>query len=453
MRKKIFFGLLLSGFAGLALAQPAQDKSQLEKERKEIQKELNEIQSQYNKVKGQTKQTVGQLNILKRKISLQEQYIGSINKEIKGIDDDIYLSNLEIYRLQKQLDTLKSQYAKTVVYAYKNRSSYDYLNFIFSANSFNDAIRRISYLKSYRAYREKQVGTILETQQLIAQRKQQQLGRKQQKNVALDNQTKQVEELAIQKKEKDVIVAQLKSKEKDLSKQIAAKKKKDRDLQNAITAIVRREIEAAKKEAEAKAKAEADAKKRADDLAKKNKPAENPATVKPGTNPATNPTTTTTTKRNEPAKKPDSYLNFNATDVALNNKFELNKAKLPWPVDNGVVTLNFGNNKIDNTLLTFDNPGLTISTPSSGVPVKAVFDGEVSGVYNLGDGMAITIRHGKYFTTYSNLSSVTVSKGSTVKTGQQIGKAGKDDDGSGGQIDFILMIETRNVDPKPWLRR
>lgn len=453
MRKKIFFGLLLSAFAGLALAQPAQDKSQLEKERKEIQKELNEIQSQYNKVKGQTKQTVGQLNILKRKISLQEQYIGSINKEIKGIDDDIYLSNLEIYRLQKQLDTLKSQYAKTVVYAYKNRSSYDYLNFIFSANSFNDAIRRISYLKSYRAYREKQVGTILETQQLIAQRKQQQLGRKQQKNVALDNQTKQVEELAIQKKEKDVIVAQLKSKEKDLSKQIAAKKKKDRDLQNAITAIVRREIEAAKKEAEAKAKAEADAKKRADDLAKKNKPAENPATVKPGTNPATNPTTTTTTKRNEPAKKPDSYLNFNATDVALNNKFELNKAKLPWPVDNGVVTLNFGNNKIDNTLLTFDNPGLTISTPSSGVPVKAVFDGEVSGVYNLGDGMAITIRHGKYFTTYSNLSSVTVSKGSTVKTGQQIGKAGKDDDGSGGQIDFILMIETRNVDPKPWLRR
>lgn len=453
MRKKIFFGLLLSGFAGLALAQPAQDKSQLEKERKEIQKELNEIQSQYNKVKGQTKQTVGQLNILKRKISLQEQYIGSINKEIKGIDDDIYLSNLEIYRLQKQLDTLKSQYAKTVVYAYKNRSSYDYLNFIFSANSFNDAIRRISYLKSYRAYREKQVGTILETQQLIAQRKQQQLGRKQQKNVALDNQTKQVEELAIQKKEKDVIVAQLKSKEKDLSKQIAAKKKKDRDLQNAITAIVRREIEAAKKEAEAKAKAEADAKKKADDLAKKNKPAENPATVKPGTNPATNPTTTTTTKRNEPAKKPDSYLNFNATDVALNNKFELNKAKLPWPVDNGVVTLNFGNNKIDNTLLTFDNPGLTISTPSSGVPVKAVFDGEVSGVYNLGDGMAITIRHGKYFTTYSNLSSVTVSKGTTVKTGQQIGKAGKDDDGSGGQIDFILMIETRNVDPKPWLRR
>jgi len=450
MRKKIFFGLLaFLAFTGIVTAQPIQDKSQLEKERSEIQRELNEIQSLYNKVKGQTKQTLGQLNVLNRKINLQEQYLNNINREIKGIDDDIYLSNLEIYRLQKQLDTLKSQYAKTVVYAYKNRSNYDYLNFIFSANSFNDAIRRVSYLKSYRSYREKQVGIILETQQLIAQRKQQQLGRKEQKNVVLVNQTKQVQELAVQKKEKAVVVAQLKSKEKDLSKEIAAKKKKDRDLQNAIMAIVRREIEAAKKEAEAKAKAEADANKKADEIANKNKPVDNPDINKPGAKPIV----TTSPRRNEPTKKPDSYLNFNATDIALNNKFELNRAKLPWPVDNGVVTLRFGNNKIENTLLTFDNPGITISTASSGIAVKAVFDGEVSGVYNLGDGMAVTIRHGKYFTTYSNLTGVSVSKGTIVKTGQQIGKAGKDDDGNGGQIDFILMIETRNVDPQPWLRR
>ena len=82
-----------------------------------------------------------------------------------------------------------------------------------------------------------------------------------------------------------------------------------------------------------------------------------------------------------------------------------------------------------------------------------MFDGEVVGVYNLGDGMAVTVRHGKYFTTYSNLTGVSVSKNTIVKTGQQIGRSGKDDDGSGGQIDFILMIETRNVDPRPWLRR
>lgn len=455
-RKFLLAGIMLIA-AFSAVAQPTTDKAQLEKERQDLQKELKEIQSMYDKVKGQKKQTLGQLTMLNRKINLQEQYINSINKELKSIDDDIYLSNLEIYRLQKQLDTLKSQYARTVVYAYKNRSNYDYLNFVFSATSFNDAVKRIAYLKSYRTYREKQVNTILETQQLIAKRQDQQRGRKEEKNVALQNQTKQVTELEVQKKEKDAVVAQLKSREKELAGQIAAKKKKDRDLLNAMNAIVRREIEAArakaKADAEAKARADADAKKRADDVAKanakNNPPATNPA------NPGGTSAVTAPPKKVETPAAPKnvSYLDLNAKDVALNSSFQANKARLPWPVDNGVVTFHFGTNQIPGEKITLDNPGLTIATPSAGVAVKAVFDGEVSGVYNLGDGMAITIRHGKYFTTYSNLSGVSVSKGAQVKTGQQIGRAGKDDDGNGGQIDFILMIETRNVDPAPWLRR
>lgn len=454
MSKKLIYLLFSFLYLAQAVAQPpAQDKSQLEKERLAIQQELKEIQSLYNKVKGQTKQSLGQLNMLNRKIALQEQYLNNINRELRAIDDDIYLSNLEIYRLQKQLDTLRIQYARTVVYAYKNRSNYDYLNFIFSASSFNDAVKRINYLRNYRTYREKQVSNILETQKLIAKRKEQQLGRKEQKNIALTNQTKQVQELELQKKEKAAVVAQLKSKEKDLSSQIAAKKKRDRDLQNAITAIVRREIEAAK----AKAKAEADALKKAEETARKNNPVtklpEEPGTEANGNTSTVTTTGTTTSKRNEVVKKPDSYLNLNASDVKLNTEFQANKARLPWPVDNGVLALRFGSNKIENTLLTFDNPGITIATPAAGVPVKAVFDGEVSAIYSLGDGTAITIRHGKYFTTYSNLAGVTVTKGTMVKTGQQIGRAGRDDEGSGGQIDFILMIETKNIDPLPWLRR
>ena len=451
MIRKLFLPVILIFSLLSANAQPLTDRTQLEKERAEIQKELKEIQGLYNKVKGESKLTLSQLNMLNRKINLQEQYISSINKELRAIDDDIYLSELEIYRLNKQIDTLKAQYAKTVVYAYKNRSNYDYLNFIFSASSFNDAIKRIAYLKSYRSYREKQVKTILETQDLIAQRKKQQLVRKESKNTALDNQTKQVEVLAVQKKEKDAVFSQLRSKEKDLGKKIAEKKKRDRDLNNAIIAIVKREIKAA----EDKAKAEAEAKRKADEIAKKNappKPATDPVSTAPEKKDNTETKTTeVVTKRNEPEKKPESYLDLNAKDVALNSSFQSNRSLLPWPVDNGIVTLTFGRNKIDN--LDFDNPGITIATPTYGIPVKTVFDGEVSGIYNLGDGMAVTIRHGKYFTTYSNLSSVTVSKGDAVRTGQQIGKAGRNDDGSTGQIDFILMIETKNVDPRPWLRR
>lgn len=457
MRYKLLLLLLLicSGTPVL-FAQPGNDKSQLEKERQEIQRELKEIQSLYESVKGQTKQTLSQLNVLNKKISIQERYINSISREIRSIDDDIYLSELEIYRLNRQLDTLKVQYARSVAYAYKNRSNYDYVNFIFSASSFNDAIKRISYLKSYRDYREKQVGTIYKTQELILERRKQQLVRKDQKNDALETQTKQVQELAAQKKEKNAVVAQLKSKEKELSRQIAEKKKRDRDLQNAVLTIVRREIELAKKEAEERKRKDEEERKRNSALTSTTTPAKTggATTEKPAT-PVTKSEAESliASKRNEPTKRPESYLDLNANDIALNSSFEANRYKLPWPVDNGIVVLKFGDNKIENTFLTIDNPGITIATPNAGTNVKAVFEGEVRGVYNLGDGMAVTIRHGKYFTTYSNLSSVSIAKGAMVKTGQIIGKTGKDDEGNGGQIDFIMTMETKKIDPQGWLRR
>jgi len=436
MPKKHLLILLMSiGVTTMLFAQPT-DKGELERERQEIQNELKQIQGMYDRVKGQKKQSLGQLNMLKKKISLQERYMASINKELRMIDEDIYKSNLEIYRLQKQVDTLKVQYARTVVYAYKNRSSYDYVNFIFSATSFNDAIRRVAYLKSYRNYREKQVNTILETQQLIAKRQQQQLGRKEQKNVALKEQVKEKTVLDVQRKEKDAVVSELKSQEKDLQKEITAKKKRDRDLRNAIDAIVKREIAKAAEEAKRKAAEE-----------KRNAAAVTaPVTTSPSTS-------TTTTAPKTVIKKSTSYLDLNKADVTLNVDFEKNKGRLPWPVDNGLPTVHFGPYTIEGTDLRDNNPGVTIATPNVGGSVKAVFDGEVVAIHNYGDGVAVIIRHGKYFTSYSNLSGVSVSKGTPVKMGQVIGKVGEAQDGSGGQLDFMLMIENKNVNPELWLRR
>jgi septal ring factor EnvC (AmiA/AmiB activator) len=410
----------------------------LEKEKKAIQDELKEIQKVYDNIKGQTKQSLSQLNIVNRKIALQERFISNINKELRLLDDEIYLNNLEIYRLQRQLDTLKAEYAKSVVYAYKNRSSFDYVNFIFSASSFNDAMRRVAYLKSYRAYRERQVSTIEETQALIEKRKEQQLARKEQKNEALKSQAGEREELAGQRKEKSAVVARFRSQENDLKKQIAAKKKRDRDIQNAIAAIIRREIEAAKKEEarkEAARKAEAE----------KNKTTETAANNSESAN-------KTAAAAASPPKKPASYLELNAGDVKLGADFSDNRGKLPWPVDNGFVKVPFGRFTIEGTDIVGDNPGVSIGT-QVGATVKSVFDGEVTNIHNYGDGAAVVIRHGKYFTAYSNLTSVNVSKGQRVTRGQTIGRAGASDDGSSGLVDFMLMIESNNVNPAGWLRR
>jgi septal ring factor EnvC (AmiA/AmiB activator) len=404
----------------------------MENERRALQQELKAMQNEYSKVKGQKKVTLGQLNALQRKIEIQDRYIGNINNEIKVLSDEVYLSTLEINRLQRQLDTLKQQYARSVVYAYKNRSSYDYLNFIFSAHSFNDALKRVGYLRTYRAYRQQQVANIIETQKAIEDRKQNLLGKKTQKNSALNNQKEQLAVLADQKKEKDDVVSKLKSQERNLSKEITAKKKRDNQLKGQIAAVIRREIEAAKKAEAARLAAE---RKREEDANR------------------ANPTTTTgtATPKKATATKTFKPLNSSDKDIALNASFEKNKGGLPWPVDNGVVSIPYGTSKVDG--LSFDNPGISISTPSAGTTVKAIFDGEVSAVSNTGDGVMVMVRHGKYFSVYSNMSSANVNKGDAVRTGQAIGRTATGDDGSGGQLDLIIMQEYKNINPTPWLRR
>lgn len=430
MQKKIFIGVWM---LLLTLASVAQvEKEKIEKEKQEIQNEIKEIEGMYNKVQGQTRQSINQLGLIKRKLDLQNRVLGTISREIKFINDDLYLSNIEIYRLQKQLDTLKEQYAKSIVYTYKNRGTFNFLNFIFSANGFADALKRIAYLRSYRAYRQQQVENIQETQRKIEQRKEEMIGKKNEKNKVLDAQADEAKKLEGTKREQSLVVNQLKSKQKDIEKELNAKRKRFRDLQNQIDAIVRRAKDEAIREAKRKAAEEAANKPKttnADVGAVSNKPAATPAKT--------------------------NYLDLTEADVALNDNFELNKGKLPWPVA-GEVKLKFGRYEYylseKSKPLIDDNPGVTFST-NPGTPVKAVFKGEVAGVSRLADEVIVVIRHGKYFTTYSNLTGVTVKKGDQVSQGQVLGRAGNDDEGNGGKIDFILMDESKNVNPEVWLRR
>ncbi|MCH5717505.1 murein hydrolase activator EnvC family protein [Niabella hibiscisoli] len=223
------------------------DKTSMEEERRKLQQELRQIQQAYDAVKGESKNNLHQLAALNKKIEVQNQYINNIGKEIRLIDDDIYYSAIEIKRLKKQMDTLKAHYARTVVYAYKNRSNYDYLNFIFSANSFNDAIKRVAYLKSYRNYREKQMEDIVKTNTLIDKRYAHQVASKKQKEGALVTRTNEYSVLGDQRAEKDSVAKLLQSQAGSLQKQIAKKQQEDKQLKTDIAAVVRKEIAEAKK--------------------------------------------------------------------------------------------------------------------------------------------------------------------------------------------------------------
>ena len=73
-------------------------------------------------------------------------------------------------------------------------------------------------------------------------------------------------------------------------------------------------------------------------------------------------------------------------------------------------------------------------------------------VFSVGDVQGVILKHGKYFTTYSNLGSVSVSKGQQVKMGTVLGRVAEKDEGR-GELEFLITDDkNRNLDPEKWLR-
>ena len=423
-------GLFKAGFILLlfvAVDGLAQSREDLERKRKEIQQEIASLQEAQTLISKDKKASVSQLKLIEKKLKSRYAVINNLNDEMDLIDNTIFSNNREIYRLQKQLDTLKQQYAKTIEYSYKNRSSYDMLNFIFTATSFNDAVKRATYLKSYRKYRDEQVVNINRTQKELAQRIEMLTANKQEKGKVLEEQNKQKAILEGEQKEKNQFVSKLKAREKEIEKEVAAKKKVERSLQNSIATIIKREIEAARR------KAEEEARKLASSNAAK------PTEKVPAAGPS----------NAAPVRKANILENTpEVTKVSVG--FENNRGNLPWPVDKGTITSSFGRQRIEGTKIDEDNGGITIQT-LSGAPVKAVFEGVVTTVYDVAGSQTVTIKHGKYFTTYFNLSTVSVAKGAKVTMGQVIGKAAENFDGD-GEILFMLNEEMRFVNPEIWLK-
>ena len=405
----------------------SQTREELEKQRVELKKEIEQTEKLLHDNKTKTKENLLQWNLINNKVNLQNRVVDNINKDLRLLDNNIYTIQKDVNKYNRLLDTLKQEYAKSMVYAYKNRSNYDFLNFIFAADNFNDAIKRISYLKSYRSYREMQGQNILRPQELRKKKVEEISGVKVKKKSTLVVQNKEVANLETQKKEQDRILNELKKKGGELNKQMTAKQRQMKKVSNAIAAAIKKAQDDARKEAIARAKA----------IEKKNK--ETPTPNVPKTKP-------------DITKKVDSRESvlLNSENIELNASFERNRGSLPWPVDNGYVLMHYGNNKLPSggdMVIT-----CTSIASSVGTPVKVIFDGEVLSV-NLNDEQPfVVIQHGKYFTTYTNLNGINVSKGQSVKRGQVIGRVATNYDGD-GSMDFYMSTETGFVDPERWLRR
>jgi murein hydrolase activator len=424
------------------LAQPGKNgRDELEKQRKQLKAEIEDQEKLLKDIKKTTSENLVQLNAIDRKMNLQDRVLDNIGRDINLLDNNIYNSQREINKLNLVLDTLKQEYAKSMVYAYKNRSSYDFINFIFSASNFNDAIKRIAYLKSYRNYRELQGENIQRTQQLLRSRIAELSGNKQIKNTVMDEKSREMDELEKQKQKKDQIVDQLKSKSKELAGQIAAKRKQMQKVKTAIDLAIKKAQEEARKQAIAAAAA-AERQRKLDEENRRKALAANP-----GTTPAAKPPKATPA----PPKKQESVLLNDANTIRINNSFEGNRGSLPWPVDKGYISMHYGSNELPGGGGKINNPGLTIIT-DVGASVKAIFDGIVSKVVYVENMQVVILQHGKYFSSYSNLGSVSVQPGQSVKTGQVLGRAAANDEGV-GSIDLLMDSERGEINPETWLHR
>ncbi|PSL48845.1 septal ring factor EnvC (AmiA/AmiB activator) [Chitinophaga niastensis] len=456
--------------------QQQQSREELERRKKDLQREIDEANEQLKVTKKSTKESLGQLRALRDKITLRSRLINNINEEINFINGDINTAYRDVKTLQKDLDTLKAQYAQLVVYAYKNRSSYDMMNFVFSAQNFNDAVKRFQYLKQYREYRRRQADNILTTQEQLNQKIQNLESQRVRRSDALKTEQEQRATLETDKKEKDEVLSKLKGREKELVADINQRNKDAQKVQAAIRAVIRREIEEARRKAieeETARRKAAEEKRRRDEEARKAAAlaAAEKARAAAAANNANNNNTAANTPAPEkaapvpvkpaPAPEPEktvsrteSVLEATPEALALSESFEANRGKLPWPVDAGNIIEHFGIHQhavMEHIQVPSD--GIVIATNKGGA-VKSIFEGEVRSVVVMpGSGYVIIIRHGQYFTTYVRLQTTRVKKGDNVKTGQVIGTASVNDLENSGEVELQIWKGSTKQNPELWIRR
>jgi septal ring factor EnvC (AmiA/AmiB activator) len=465
MIKKVFLLFFFTSISVVLFAQ--QTKEELQRKQQDLLKEIRDLNATLKNIRNSKNRSLANYNLVKRKIAAREELIQNINKDLRILDNNIYKNTLEINKLRRELDTLKQEYARSLVFAYKNRSNYDYLNFIFSSSTFNDAVKRITYLKSYRQYREQQVANIEKTEDLINDKIATLNNSKTEKSHALEDQNKQLKDLEVDKKEQNEEVKKLRTQESDFAKEIKKRENERKQMQSAISAIIRREVAEARKRAEALAK-----QKRAEEEDRRKKLAEQQRLERLAKQKQQAEANNNDNNKNVPAKpveeeetaskaivaaKPKTnrvYSDLESTEEgrASSINFETGRGKLPWPVDAGIPTIHFGTYTIPGTKIVGKSDGLTISVPS-GSSVKAVADGEVSSVFDLGGEQVVTIRHGKYFTSYSHLSSVNVNKDQQVRPGTVIGRAAANDEGEGEVVFMVTNEHSVFLNPEQWLRR
>lgn len=417
--------ILVTFFISISAFSQDYDEQQrkLESRKAQILKEIKEVQTLLNSEKKKERNIFNEIANQNKKIKLSTELIRNSQKQNRVLSDDIYTATLKSNKLKRELKVLQADYAKTIVKSRKTRSEQSRILFILSSDNFLQAYKRMQYMKQYANFRKTQGDEIKEktvelqelTRRLEVQKVKQQ--------AILAEQEKERKVLEYDKKVQNQLLAEVKKDQKKYGKQIKDKQAETKKIDREIKAVIQKAIAEANRKAKEKAEKERLAREKA------------------------------TGKKETPEKsKPISSTKFDLTpeEKTLSNSFKTNRGRLPWPVEKGFISLQYGDVPLPGMPnVTVHNSGLEITT-ESGSSVRAVFEGEVFKIQSIGNIKLVYIRHGEYVSIYQNLSSISVSNGQKVSTKQKIGTISNNHEGK-AVLKFVISQNDTFMNPQSWL--
>ena len=412
---KFLLSLILICMTSLLWSQESQQEK-LEARKAQIQKEIRDNEKLLQSVKKKEKSAVNVVVIQSTKIKLKEKLINTTEKQTKLISNDMYVNQMQINKLKKELEELKEDYAKMIVKSYKSRSEESRAMFILSSENFLQAYKRAQYMKQYTGYRKMQGEEIkTKSEKLTVFNNKLDVQKTAKQKLIAENEKERLS-LEKEKQEQQKLVNVLKKDKTKISREIGKKQQEYRTIDRQINKLIREAIAAANRKA---------------------------ALEKAKANPSA-PVSKAAVSSSKIELTPEAKI--------IADNFRANRGRLPYPVEKGYVSLGYGNqtHPLFNTI-TVHNSGVEITT-DRGASARAVFGGEVTSVIVLSPvNKAVMIQHGDYFTVYQNLSSVSVSKGDKVGIKQSIGTVRTNGETGKTIIKFLILQNTTYNNPEGWL--
>ena len=387
--------------------------------------------------KKDVKSQLGNLALLSGQIEERQKYIQTIENDVKAIQQEIGRLERDLKSLQKELKEKRQKYELSVKYIYRNKSIQDKLMFIFSAEDFGQMYRRLRYVREYADYQRLQGIQVQRKQKQVTEKANSLKNSRKAKEDLLKQGEAEKAKLEAQEQERKQILSGLQKKQRSIQSELAKQRRSADKLNAQIDRLIEIEIEKARKRAEEEARRKAEEARKKAEAAKGS--TETSASAK-------KETVKTSVEKLE-AYKVDSE------DRRLSSNFEKNKGILPVPITGPYVVVgHYGQYQVKGLRnVKLDNKGMDIKG-KSGANARALFDGEVSAVFQYNGLTNVLVRHGSYISVYCNLSTVRVKKGSLVRARDVLGEIHTNAEGE-TILHFQLRKETVKLNPELWIHR